>query len=108
MTADQAKKVYHVDDGEEHWVVSTSREALEQQLKSYEIPAWEDEELTIVCLDDDHLLAIGFPDGLHEDDELPEGATVQREAAKPVRVIATCKAWADLHASGDLIASSVW
>ena len=106
------KRLYLLDDGEQHYIIATSEEeALRIGKDQYEISAWEDEEVAVTSVPDDKDVVVRY-DELEEilsPDQLRDALDLSSEARiDGVTVTATARQWADSGEVGDMIASSIF
>ncbi len=103
------KKLFHLDDGEEYWIVATSaEEALRLAGDYYEIPADPDDgPVEVAEVLGDLLVPVTFHD------ETPE--TVRADCGHPpaatidgVTVTATATQWAQFCEVGALVATTAY
>lgn len=104
-------KMFVVEDGEKHWLASTSAdECLKSARERYEIGLYDDEGVLIKELEGDQLLPITLERVDADAPDIPPEAELlpSKRGDSFVIATATVSQWLSVCEAGDLVASTVW
>ena len=106
---DKKLKVFHVDDGEDWWLVAVDEADALEVAKTMDIGVDDDfQELTITEVDSDKVFTVSLIDGYSDEERDLYPVEPTRDKGGCWKVTAKISEWIAVSKRGDLIAASVF